>query len=92
MSFLLRVVNALFYLMNLALFLRVILSWLPVLDRRHPLMRLLDDLTEPILAPIRRLLPLVGPFDFSPLVAMVLLGLLQRVVVVLLLRLAWGGW
>ncbi|HHW15484.1 MAG TPA: YggT family protein [Firmicutes bacterium] len=90
MSFLIRVVDALFSLMNLAILLRVLLSWLPGLDPRHPLVRLLDDLTEPILAPIRRVLPLAGPIDFSPLVAMLLLGLVQRMVTVLLLRLAWG--
>ncbi len=90
MSFyLVRVVNALFSLMNLAIFLRVILSWLPVLDPRHPAMRLLDDLTEPILAPVRRILPQAGPIDFSPFVALLLLGLIQRVVVSLLL--GWGG-
>jgi YggT family protein len=86
MSFyLVRVVNAIFSLMNLAIFLRVILSWLPVLDPRHPAMRLLDDLTEPILAPVRRILPQTGPIDFSPLVALLLLGLVQRAVVSLLL-------
>ncbi|MGE5552732.1 MAG: YggT family protein [Betaproteobacteria bacterium] len=87
--YLVRVVNAVFYLMNLAIFLRVILSWLPALDPRHPAARLLDDLTEPILAPIRRIMPQTGPIDFSPFVAMLLLGLMQRVLVSVLL--GWGA-
>lgn len=91
MSFLVRVVDALFSLIKWALILRALLSWLPNLDPRHSLVRLLDDLTEPIVAPIRRFMPATGPVDFSPLVAFLLLGLVQRVVVSLLWRLALGG-
>lgn len=90
MSFTVRVVNALFELMYLALLLRVLVSWLPNLDRRHPAVRLLDDLTEPILAPLRRVLPTAGPLDLSPLVAYFVLRLAQRVVVGLLAGLSWG--
>ncbi len=39
---------------------------------------LLDRLTQPVLAPIRRVLPMTGPFDFSPLVAIVLLEVIER--------------
>lgn len=91
MSFTVRVVDTLFSLMNWALLLRVLLSWLPNLDRSHPLLRLLDDLTEPLLAPIRRVMPVVGPLDLSPLVAFFLLGLLRSVVVGALLRVSGGG-
>lgn len=91
MSFIIRVVNVIFQLMNWALLLRVLLSWFPALDRHHPLVRLLDDLTEPLLAPIRRVLPLVGPLDLSPLVAYFLLRLLQRAVVAGLWQLSLGG-
>ncbi len=42
--------------------------------------RLLLDLTEPILAPVRRLLPSSGGLDFSPTVVLILLFVLQRVI------------
>lgn len=42
--------------------------------------RLLVELTEPILAPIRRLLPSTGGIDFSPTVVLILLVVLQNVI------------
>lgn len=50
-------------------------------SRSNPITRLLVDLTEPILAPIRRLLPSAGGLDFSPTVVLILLVLLQRFIV-----------
>jgi YggT family protein len=91
MTFLIRVVDAVFSLVKWALMLRALVSWLPNLNPRHPLVRLLDDLTEPVVAPIRRFLPSTGMIDFSPLVAFILLGVAQSLVVGLLWRLALGG-
>lgn len=42
--------------------------------------RLLVELTEPILAPIRRILPSTGGIDFSPTVVLILLVVLQNVI------------
>ena len=65
----------------LAMLLRVITSWLP-LDSHHPAMRFLEDITEPVLAPIRRRLPLIGGgLDLSPAVAMLALSIARRFVV-----------
>lgn len=91
MSFLIRVVDVVFSLVKWALMLRALISWLPNLDPRHPLVRLLDDLTEPVVSPIRRVLPSTGMIDFSPLVAFILLGVAQSLVVEALWRLALGG-
>ncbi len=49
--------------------------------------RLTYTLTEPILAPIRRLLPPTGGLDFSPLVALLLLGVVQRILNLVIIRL-----
>jgi YggT family protein len=46
----------------------------------NPITRLLIDLTEPILAPIRRLMPATGGLDFSPTIVLILLVVLQRVI------------
>ena len=66
---------------------RVIFSWVP-LPTYHPLKRALHPivfgLTEPLLAPIRSWLrPYQGgmPIDFSPMLLMLLVGLLQTLVV-----------
>ncbi len=54
---------------------RVLMSWLnPRFE--GPVARLLYATTEPILAPIRRILPSTGMVDFSPIVAFLLIGLL----------------
>ena len=47
----------------------------------HSLRRALDSIVEPMLAPIRRLLPAVGMFDFSPVVLLILIQVLQSVLI-----------
>jgi YggT family protein len=46
----------------------------------NPLLLLLIRLTEPVLAPFRRLIPPVGMFDLSPIIVIILLQLLQEAV------------
>ena len=59
----------------LAILVRVIMSWVPL---RLPfgLNELVWNVTEPVLAPIRRFLPMAGGFDFSPLIALLLIQLI----------------
>ncbi len=71
------------------LLVRCVLSWIrPV--HYHPLVRALDDLTapitEPVLAPIRRLLPpwKTGGLDFSPMIAIFLAYIAVQVLVAIL--------
>jgi YggT family protein len=52
-----------------------------VLSPWHSLRRTLDSWVNPLLAPIRRLLPPVGMFDFSPLVMVILIQLAQDVLI-----------
>ncbi len=59
---------------------RVLLSWFnPRFE--GPVARFLYETTEPLLAPIRRVLPQMGMIDLSPLVLILLLGVLMRLVV-----------
>jgi len=71
-----RLLNLLFSLYSLAIVLRAFLPWLGV-GIHHPLMRVLISITEPLLTPLRRHIPLVGNMDFTPLVALALLWLLE---------------
>jgi YggT family protein len=60
---------------------RVLLSWVnPTFE--GPVGRFLFETTEPLLAPIRRILPSAGMMDLSPLVLMLLLGVIVRVVLI----------
>ncbi len=49
----------------------------------HPVIGLLDQLLNPIMVPLRNLLPTMGPLDFSPLVALIMLSLVQDVLTTL---------
>ncbi len=79
MNYILDFIDFLFYAFYLAILARVILSWFRF-DPYHPLSLFLHQVTEPILAPIRRLLPPTGMIDFSPLVALLLLQVVQIVI------------
>ncbi len=77
-------VDAAFAVYLLILLGRVISSWVDV-DPYHPVVRFLRDWTEPVLAPIRSVLPPMGGLDLSPLVALFLTMLIRRIVVGLIL-------
>jgi YggT family protein len=68
--------------LTLVVFVDVILSF--VLNPFHPVRRALDSVVEPMLAPIRRVLPPAGGLDFSPAVLMILIQVIGRVLVSLL--------
>lgn len=83
---LITIVDYAFTLYSIILLARVLISWFPV-DPYSPIVRVLHQLTEPLLAPIRRLLPQTGAIDFSPLIGFVVIVLAQRIVIGLLLPL-----
>lgn len=55
----------------------VVASWVRA-PEDHPVVRGLRRLTDPVLDPLRRVLPTVGGLDFSPLVLLLLLQVLER--------------
>ncbi len=58
---------------------RVLLSWFPNVDRSNPIIQFLYDITEPVLKPIRDMLPPNGMFDLSPLIAFLIIQVLATV-------------
>ena len=78
-SMIYQIANTLLTIISLAVIIRAFLSWVyPV--GRDPWTKILLDITEPLLAPIRsvmmRVLPI--PIDLSPIVVLLLIQLLQR--------------
>ncbi|MFN8445765.1 MAG: YggT family protein [Caldilineaceae bacterium] len=58
-----------------------LLSWIPNIDRSHPAIQFLYQITEPVLEPIRRLVPpLGGMIDISAMVAMIALFILSSMI------------
>jgi YggT family protein len=67
-------------LYSLVVLVAVIVSWMQ-LDRRNPLVTITHGLTEPVLAPIRKVLPPMGGLDFSPMVLLIALQMLKGLLV-----------
>ena len=59
-------------ILSFAILLRAILSWFPI-SPNNSLVVVLFQVTEPFIAPLRRVIPSLGMMDITPLVAMVLL-------------------
>ena len=76
-SYLANFIGLLFQVLSLAILGRVLLSWVDPFGNMR-ITQILRDVTEPILAPIRKLLPNMAMFDFSPIIAMLLLQALSR--------------
>jgi YggT family protein len=60
------------------LFVRVVLSWFPI-NPNGPVgqvSRLVHAATDPVLVPVRRMLPNMGPLDLSPIVVWIVLGII----------------
>ena len=83
MIWLYNLIDVLFNLLSLAIVVRAIISWFNI-NPYHPLVVFLDRVTEPILAPIRRIIPPIGMMDISPLVALILLQVIRQVLLALI--------
>ena len=66
----------------IAIFARVVLSWFPLAPggAMASVYSVLYTVTEPVLGPIRRLLPSVGMLDISPIVVIILVQIICRAV------------
>jgi YggT family protein len=74
------IINIIHYLsmaFSLLLIVYVVLSYF--MDPYHPVRMTVNRLVEPILIPIRRILPQTGMLDFSPLVAIILVQVLEYI-------------
>jgi YggT family protein len=56
----------------------IIVSWVAP-GSRHPLVSLLHQITEPVMAPVRRIIPPLGGLDFSPIAVFIMINILQIV-------------
>ncbi|MDX6533424.1 MAG: YggT family protein [Gaiellales bacterium] len=76
-------VTALYYVYTILILLYIILSWLqlPYNVWIARIRTFLHDTVEPYLGVFRRLIPPIGMFDVSPIVALIVLGLVYRIVV-----------
>lgn len=71
------ILAAIIQLLALAIFFRAILSWVSP-DPSNPIMQALDAITEPILQPLRQIVPRIGMIDITPIVAIILLSIIAN--------------
>lgn len=83
---LIRLINIFAQFIVLLVIVKVILSYF--MDPYHPVRHTIDNLVEPMLAPIRRIVPLIGMFDFSPLILIILVQILSSALIRFLISLS----
>ncbi len=70
------IVDRVIWALTVLLLVSSLLSWFQP-DPRNPLVRLIHAIVDPLLLPVRAVLPPVGGMDFSPMVVMIILWILQ---------------
>ncbi len=83
MLILVQIVQFVFWLITLAVIVDVFLGYF--VSPYNSLRMTLDHLVNPLLLPIRRIIPAIGGIDFSPFILLILLQLLEQVIISLLL-------
>jgi YggT family protein len=79
MAIIASVIQILCYALIIAILVRVVFSWISP-SPSNPIYRLAYEVTEPLLAPVRRLLPQTMGLDFSPMIVWFLLLLIVQLV------------
>ena len=82
---LIRVISFIANLLILLVILQIALSYF--MDPYHPLRQFVERIVGPMLNPIRRVVPLIGMFDISPMILILLIYALQSALVNLLFTL-----
>jgi YggT family protein len=79
MSWLASFVSLLFWALELAILIRVLMSWIRP-NPYNPFVQAIYQITEPIMGPLRRIIPPLGMIDITPMVALIILQIVQGIV------------
>ena len=82
MSFLIGAILVIRNILELLVIISVILSY--VMDPYHPVRRRVDAIVDPMLMPIRRVVPLIGMLDISPIILIILIRIVSNLIINLL--------
>jgi len=78
-------IHLVFWVLQILVFARVIISWIPSINRHHPVVRLIYEVTEPMLRPFRAVIPVGrGGMDFSPVILLLVLVVVERIILAIL--------
>jgi YggT family protein len=82
MVILIQIIDVVAQILVLLVIVSAILSFF--MDPYHPVRRGVDNIVQPMLDPIRRVVPLVGMFDFSPLILIILIQVVSNLLIAFL--------
>jgi len=88
MTLVAQIINLLFNALYLLILARIIFSFLrvsPYHPTWGPIMRFVYDVTEPLMAPVRRIMPPMSGLDFSPMIVLILAGFVRQILMQLVL-------
>ncbi len=88
LSALAQLLGAVFTIYTWVLIIRVLISWVSP-DPFNPVVQFLMKATDPVLEPLRKVIPPLGPLDISPIVAVLILQALQHFLIRTLLDLSF---
>lgn len=86
--YLAKIVNNIFYFYFILIILRIFLTWIPSINWNQQPIKSIREVTDMYLDIFRRFIPPVGGLDFSPIIAIIVLQLLQVVVVNIVVAIA----
>ena len=84
---LIQLVQLASWVFSLLIIVRVIMSWVSP-DARNQIVVIVHRITEPVLAPVRNLLPAMGGIDFSPLLVLIAVQVAEQVLIRVLIGMA----
>ena len=82
-GFIIRVLIKLLQIYSYLILGRVLLSWF-IQDPYNKIFQFFQNMTEPVLSPLRRILPSMGGWDFSPIVAFLMIDIINRLLLSIL--------
>lgn len=73
-------IDQLFQLFQIIILVRILLTWFPDIKWWQQPFKFLQDVSDPVLVPVRNLIPPVGGFDLSPIVVFITLGFVKNII------------
>ena len=73
------IINIAFEILIIIIFIRIILSWFPH-NQYQPLIKLIYQISDPILNPIRNIVSPIGGIDISPIIVIFIIQLIKNII------------
>lgn len=79
--YIVNIVNNIFYFFYLLIILRIFLTWIPNINWYQQPMKSIREVTDLYLDVFRKFIPPIGGLDFSPIIALIVLQIIQSIII-----------